>query len=63
VEQVLVDAFTRAKDYQKAWAGAQSTFPENGVADPRHNGLQQENDRYKTQFVEEFGFSHYSRFF
>jgi hypothetical protein len=35
VEQVLVDAFTRAKDYKKAWADYNNAKDKKGLAIPR----------------------------
>jgi len=37
VEQVLVDAFTRAKDYQKAWKDYEANKTKKGVVAPRRD--------------------------
>jgi imidazolonepropionase-like amidohydrolase len=37
VEQVLVDAFTRARDYQKAWKDYESNKSKKGVTAPRRD--------------------------
>jgi len=37
VEQVLVDAFTRAKDYKKAWADYNNTIDKKGLNAPRRD--------------------------
>jgi imidazolonepropionase-like amidohydrolase len=37
VEQVLVDAFTRAKDYKKAWADYNSAKDKKGLTPPRRD--------------------------
>ena len=37
VEQVLVDAFTRAKDYQKEWKKYNDTKDKKGINAPRRD--------------------------
>ena len=37
VNEVLIDAFTRAKDYRKAWAGYNSAKDKKGVTSPRRD--------------------------